>query len=42
VKETIGETRHKWEENIKMNILEVGGVETGWSWLRIERDGRHL
>ena len=27
--------RRRWEDNIKMDLQEVGGVETGWSWLRI-------
>ena len=34
--------RRRWEDNIKMDLREVGGVETGWSWLRIGRDGGHL
>jgi len=34
--------RHRWEDNIKMDFRAVGGVETGWSWLRIGRDGGHL
>jgi len=25
-----------------MDLREVGGVETGWSWLRIGTDGGHL
>ena len=41
-KEAIGEIRHRWEENIKMDLQEVGGVETGWSWLRIGTGGGHL
>ena len=29
-------------DNIKMDLQEVGGVETGWSWLRIGTGGGHL
>ena len=42
-KETIGRPRRRWEDNIKMDLQEVGGVVgTGWSWLRIETGGGHL
>jgi len=41
-KRPLGRPRHRWEDNIKMDILEVGGVETGWNWIRIGIDGRHL
>ena len=34
--------RPRWEDNIKMDLQEVGGDETGWSWLRIGTDGGHL
>jgi hypothetical protein len=35
--------RHRWEDNIKMDLQEVGcGVWTGSSWLRIGTDGAHL
>ena len=34
--------RHRWEDNIKMDLWEVGGMETGWSWLKIGTDGGHL
>ena len=37
-----GRPRHRWEDNIKMDLQEVGGVETGWSWLRIGTGGWHL
>jgi hypothetical protein len=34
---------HRWEDNIKMDIQEVGmGVWTGSRWLWIGRGGRHL
>jgi hypothetical protein len=30
--------KHRWEDNIKMNLQEVGcGGRTGLSWLRIEK-----
>jgi hypothetical protein len=39
-KRLLGRARLKWEDNIKMNLQEVGGVVgTGWSWLRIGTDG---
>jgi hypothetical protein len=32
----LGRPRRRWEDNIKMDVEEVGGVVgTGWSWLRI-------
>jgi hypothetical protein len=35
--------RRRWEDNIKMDLQEVGGgVGTGWSWLRIETGSGHL
>jgi hypothetical protein len=35
--------RRRWEDNIKMEVQEVGGVVgTGWSWLRIGTGGGHL
>jgi len=40
-KRPLGRPRHRWEDNIKMNLQEVGcGVCTGSSWLRI--GGWHL
>jgi len=42
-KRELGRPRRRWEDNIKMDLQEVGGVvETGWSWLRIGTDGGHL
>ena len=42
-KRSLGRPRRRWEDNIKMNLQEVGfGVWTGSSWLRIETDGGHL
>jgi hypothetical protein len=38
-----GRPRSKWEDNIKMDLQEVGcGVWTGSSWLRIGTSGGHL
>jgi hypothetical protein len=35
--------RRRWEDNIKMDLQEMGGVvETGWSGLRIGTGGGHL
>ena len=35
--------RRRWEDNIKMDLQEVGGaVGTEWSWLRIGTGGGHL
>ena len=34
--------RRRWEDNIKMDLQEVGVVGTGWSWLRIGTGGRYL
>ena len=39
----LGRPRRRWEDNIKMDLQEVGyGVWTGWSWLRIETGDGHL
>ena len=40
---TLGSPRRRWEDNIKMDLQEVGvGVWTGSSWLRIRTGGEHL
>ena len=42
-KEDNGRPRRRWENNIKMNLQEVGcGVWTGSSWLRIGTGGGRL
>ena len=42
-KSHFGRPRRRWEDNIKMDLKEVGcGVWTGTSWLRIGTGGRHL
>ena len=38
----LGRPRRRWEDNIKMGLQEVGGVETGWSWPRIVTGGGHF
>jgi hypothetical protein len=40
-KRPLGRPRRRWEENIKMDLQEVG-LWTGCSWLRIGRGGGHL
>jgi len=41
-KSPLGRPRRRWEDNIKMDLREVGRGETGWSLLRIGTDGGHL
>jgi hypothetical protein len=42
-KRPLGRPRYTWEDNIKMDLQEVGcGVWTRLSWLRIETGGGHL
>ena len=42
-KRSLGRPRFRWEDNIKMDLQEVGcGVWTGSSWLRIGTGGGHL
>jgi len=43
-KRPLGRPRRRWEDNIKMDLQEVGRgvVGTGWSWLRIGTGGGHL
>jgi len=40
-KRPLGRPRHRWEDNINMDLQEVG-VWTGQSWLRIGTGGGHL
>jgi hypothetical protein len=43
VKRPLERPRRRWEDNIKMDLQEVGGVVvTVWSWLRIGTVGGHL
>jgi len=42
-KRPLGRPRHRWEDNIKVDLQEMGrGVWTGWSWLRIGTGDGHL
>jgi len=44
-KRPLGRPRHRWEDNIKMDLQEVGwggGEWTGLIWLRVGEGGRHL
>ena len=42
-KRTLGRPRHRWEVNVKMDLLEVGWVAyTGLIWLRRGTGGWHL
>ena len=40
-KRPLGRPRHRWEDNIKMDLQGVDGG-TGWSWLRIGTGGGRL
>jgi len=41
-KSSLGRPRRRLEDNIKIDLREVGGVDTGRSWLRTGTDGGHL
>ena len=42
-KRPLGRPRRRWEDDIKMDLQEVGRVVgTGWSWLWIETFGGRL
>ena len=42
-KRQLEKPRRRWEDNIKVDLQEVGcGVWTGSSWLRIGTGGGHL
>ena len=41
-KRPFGRPRRRWEDNIKMDLQELGVVGTGCSWLRIGTGGEHL
>jgi hypothetical protein len=45
-KRPLGRPRRRWEDNIKMDLQEVGGGGgfggTGWSWRRIGTSGGQL
>jgi hypothetical protein len=37
-KKQLGRPRHRWEDNIKMDLQEVGGVRGDWMELAQDRD----
>jgi hypothetical protein len=41
-KRPLGRPRRRWEDNIKIDLQEVGVVGTGWSWLGIGTGGVRL
>jgi len=42
-KRPLGRPSRRWEDNIKMDVQEVGcGAWTGSSWLRIGTGGGHM
>jgi hypothetical protein len=41
-KRTPGRPRRRWEDNIKMDLPEVGGGDMDWMELRIGTSGGHL
>jgi hypothetical protein len=42
-KRSLGRPRRRWEDNIRMDVQEVGcGVWTGLGWLRIKTGGGQL
>jgi hypothetical protein len=38
-KRPLGRPRHRWEDNIKMDLQEVGGGHGDWRELSQDRDG---
>jgi hypothetical protein len=37
---SLGRPRHRWEDNIKMDLREIGSMgRTGFDWLRIGSSG---
>ena len=41
-KRPLGRPRHRWKDNIKMDLQEICGVQPGSSWFRIGTGGGHL
>ena len=39
VKRPLGRPRHRWEDNIKIDLQEVGGGRWDWMELAQDRDG---
>jgi hypothetical protein len=40
-KRPLGRPRHRWKDNIKIDVLEVGAL-TGLMWLSIGIGGEHM
>jgi hypothetical protein len=38
-KRPLGRPRHRWEDNIKMDVKEIGGGSEDWMELSQDRDG---
>jgi len=38
----LGRPRGRWEDNIKMDLQDVGCEDMDWIWLSIGTGGRHL
>jgi hypothetical protein len=38
-KSSLGRPRRRWEDNIKMDLQELGGVHGDWKELAQDRDG---
>jgi hypothetical protein len=38
-KSPLGRPRHRWEDNSRMDLKEIGRVLTGLIWLRIRKMG---
>jgi hypothetical protein len=36
-KGSLGRSRHRWEDNIKLNLMEIGTDGTNWIWLPQDR-----
>ena len=41
-KRPLGRPRRRWEDNIRMDLQEVGRGGGDWSWLRIRTGGGRL
>ena len=37
-KRSLGRTRRRWEDNIKMDLQEVGGGGVDWTGLALDRE----
>jgi hypothetical protein len=38
-KRSLGRPRHRWEDNIRMHLREIGLEVTDWVWLRVRTSG---